>query len=289
MKYVLVLVALIVMVSCNQKKIERLQAQQDSTAQVSFKKDTTIIGFISAMNDIQENLDSIKALEKIISVQTSSGVELKSDAKRQIIEDVNMIHQLLVKNKEQVANLQQRLGKSNKKIAELEKMVALMTKQIEEKDAEITQLRSELQKLNIDIQGLNIKIKDISADNEQKAQTIKEKTTVIENQTVEINKAFYAFGTTKELADNNVIEKEGGVLGVGRTVKMKKDFNHDYFSVIDIREFKELKLNVKKARIVTTHPAGSFHLTGDKTVESLVIDDPAEFWKASKYLLIVTN
>ena len=104
-----------------------------------------------------------------------------------------------------------------------------------------------------------------------------------------MNTAFYAFGTKKELAEKNVIEKEGGVLGIGKTIKMKKDFNRDYFMKIDIREFNQLPLNTKKAKIVTTHPAGSYHLTGTKTVESLIIDNPEDFWKASKYLLIVVE
>ena len=291
MKRIIVIFAVVaLLVSCNQKKIDRLQSMQDSTAQVSFKKDTTIVGFISAMNEIQENLDSIKTIEKIVSVQAASNVELKADAKQRIIEDINMIHGLLQKNKELIASLQQKLRNSNVKIAELEKMISLMTKQLADKDAEIAQLNEELQKLHIDIAGLNVKIKDISTESEQKSQTIKEKTQTIDQQTVTINTVYYAFGTTKELAENNVLEKEGGVLGVGRSLKMKKDFNQQYFTATDLREFKKMDLNVKKARIVTTHPEGSYHFTGsEKNVESLVIDNPTEFWKASKYLLVVID
>ena len=290
MKRIIVIFALTALVSsCNQKKIDRLQAMQDSTAMVSFQKDTSILGFISAMNEIQENLDSIKTLEKIVSVQAAPNVELGSNAKQRIIEDVNMIHDLLKKNQELVVSLQKKLKSSNIKIAELEKMISLMTKQLADKDVEIAELNEQLRKMHIDIEGLNVKIKDITADSEQKAQTIKEKTKTIEEQTVTINTVYFAFGSVKELRDNNVLEKEGGVLGVGRSLKMKKDFNHGYFSVTDLREFKQLDLNVKKARIVTTHPEGSFHFTGEKTVESLIIDNPAEFWKASKYLLIVID
>ncbi len=290
MKRIIVIFALTALVSsCNQKKIDRLQAMQDSTAQVSFKKNTSIIGFISAMNEIQENLDSIKILEKIVSVQAASNVELKTDEKQRIIEDINMIHDLLKKNKELVASLQKKLKSSNVKIAELEKMISLMTKQLADKDVEIAQLNEELRKLHIDIEGLNVKIKDITADSEQKTQTIKEKVKTIDEQTVTINTVYFAFGTIKELRDNNVLEKEGGVLGVGRSLKMKKDFNQEYFSVTDLRNFKQMDLNVKKARIVTTHSEGSYHFTGDKTVESLIIDNPVEFWKASKYLLVVID
>lgn len=289
MRFFVVVFAFVALISCNQKKIDRLQAMQDSTAQVSFQKDTTIVSFISVMNEIQENLDSIKAIEKIVSVQAASNVELKTDAKQQIIEDVTMIHELLLKNKALVASLQKKLKNSNVKIAELEKMISLMTKQLAGKDEEIATLNGELRKLHIDVEGLNVKIKDITADSEKKSQTITEKTKTIEEQTIAINTVHFAYGTVKELAENNVIEKEGGVLGVGRTVKMKKDFNQAYFSISDLRDFKQLDLNVKKAKIVTTHPEGSYHFTGEKTVESLVIDNPVEFWKASKYLLIVID
>ena len=289
MRFFIVIIAFVALVSCNQKKIERLQAMQDSTAQVSFQKDTTIVSFISAMNEIQENLDSIKAIEKIVSVQTASNVEMKTDAKQRIIEDVTMIHELLQKNKALIASLQKKLKNSNIKIAELEKMISLMTKQLAEKDEEIAVLNGELRKLHIDIEGLNVKINDITAESEKKSQTIKEKTKTIDEQTIALNTVYFAYGTAKELSENNVIEKEGGVLGVGRSLKMKKDFNQEYFSITDLRDFKQLDLNVKKAKLITTHTEGSYHFTGDKTVESLIIDNPAEFWKASKYLLIVID
>ncbi len=72
-------------------------------------------------------------------------------------------------------------------------------------------------------------------------------------------------------------------------MKLKKDFNRVEFMKVDLREFSQLPLNTKKARLVTFHPAESYHLTGEKTVENLVIDKPQEFWKASKYLLIVVE
>ena len=104
-----------------------------------------------------------------------------------------------------------------------------------------------------------------------------------------MNTAYYAFGTKKELAEKNVIEKEGGVLGLGKTLTLKKDFNRDYFQKVDIREFKQLTLNAKKAELLANHPADSYHFTGTNTVEALVIDKPNEFWKASKYLVVVVE
>ena len=265
-----------------------MQAKQDSVAQLGVQKDNTILEYIGAMNDIQSNLDSIKAIEKIVSVQTAPGTEVKAEAKKRIVEDIAQINNLLQKNKELVKALQGKLRNSNLKIVELEKMIESLNKQMGEKDEEVASLKQQLEKLNIDVAGLNQKVETITKESEQ---AIKEKNEVIDTKTTELNTAYYAFGTKKELETKNVIEKEGGVLGMGKTLKLKKDFNRDFFMKVDIREFNQLQLNTKKAKLVTFHPDGSYHMTmtAKKTVESFIIDKPEEFWKASKYLLIVVE
>lgn len=290
MKKLLFVLSVVVFVSCGQhkKEIARMQAKQDSIAQLGVQKDNSILEYISAMNEIQSNLDSIKTIEKIVSVQTAPGTELKAEAKKRIVEDIAQINNLLQKNKALVSALQGKLRNSNLKIVELEKMIEMLNKQVGDKDAEVASLKQELENLHIDVAGLNQKIETITKESEQ---TIKEKNEVIDTKTTELNTAFYGFGTKKELETKGVIEKEGGVLGMGKTLKLKKDFNRDFFMKIDIREFNQLPLNTKKAKLVTYHADGSYHMvmTDKKTVESIVIDNPAEFWKASKYMLIVVE
>jgi hypothetical protein len=290
MKKLLFILSIVVLASCGQHKreIARMQLKQDSIAALGVQKDNSILEFIGSMNEIQANMDSVKTIQKIVSVQTAPGTELKADAKKRIIEDIRQINQLLQKNKELMKSLQGRLNSSNVKLKELQTMIELQTKQMAEKDAELVRLNTELANLNVNVKGLNQKIETITAESEA---TIKEKNAAIDAQTIAMNTAFYAFGTKKELDEKNVIEKEGGVLGMGKTVKMKKDFNRDYFKQIDIREFATIALNTKKAKLVSFHPEGSYHflMTAKKTVESLIIDKPEEFWKASKYLLIVVE
>ena len=288
MKKIVFILSVFILASCGQHKkdIARMQAMQDSIAQLGVQKDNSILEFIGAMNEIQSNLDSIKSIEKIVSVETAPGTELKAEAKRRIVEDIAQINNLLQKNKELVKSLQGKLRASNLRITELETMISNLTRQVGEKDSEIASLRQELDALNINVAGLNQKIQKITAESEK---TIQEKTQVISDQTIAINTAYYAFGTKKELADNNVIEKEGGVLGIGKTITLKKDFNRDYFQKVDIREFSQLPLNAKKAKVVTNHAADSYHFSGEKPVEALIIDKPAEFWKASKFLVIVVE
>ncbi len=280
--------SVLVLVSCGQhkKEIAVMQARQDSISLVAEQKNNTILEFIDEMNEIQTNLDSIKAIEKIISVEKASSVELKTSAKERIAGDIAQINTLLQKNKELVKSLTNKYKASNAKIAELEITIANMNKQLTDKDADIASLTAELEALHINVTNLNQQIETITAES---AKTIKEREQAFEEQANVLNTAYWAFGTKKELAEKNVIEKEGGVLGMGKSLTLKKDFNRDYFQKIDIREFKQMTLNAKKAVLLANHPADSYHLTGTKTVESLVIDKPDEFWKTSKYLVVVVE
>jgi DNA repair exonuclease SbcCD ATPase subunit len=288
MKKLMYVLSVLVLASCGQhkKEIAWMQAKQDSITQVAEQKNNTILEFIGEMNEIQSNLDSIKAIEKIISVEKASSIELKTDAKKRIAEDIAQINALLQKNKALVKSLTNKYRDSNAKIAELETTIANMTNQMAAKDADIASLTAELEALHINVTSLNQQIETITAES---AKTIKEKEQAFEEQANVLNTAYWAFGTKKELADKNVIEKEGGVLGLGKTLALKKDFNRDYFQKIDIREFKQIILNAKKAVLLANHPADSYHLTGTKTVEALVIDKPTEFWKTSKYLVVVVE
>ncbi len=79
------------------------------------------------------------------------------------------------------------------------------------------------------------------------------------------------------------------MLGIGKTPLIKKDFNRSYFTEIDIRNLDYIPLMVKKAKLVSVHPADSYHISGAKGADTLFIEDSAEFWKASKYLVIILN
>ncbi|HSO87959.1 MAG TPA: hypothetical protein VLQ91_15495 [Draconibacterium sp.] len=290
-KLLILMVAVVAFSSCHnyKKDAERLMMVRDSLAQETAFRDSSIVGFLNDFSEIQANLDSIKKIEKLVTVQSSSGRELNASQKQMILEDIALLNDLLKRNKELTASLQKKLKDANFKIGnlegtmkELQLMVNNLEAQTQEKDNEIVVLKEDVKKLNVDISSLNEKIVAVETESQQKTQTI-------ETQTVALNKAYYAFGTMKELKDNGIIEKSGGVIGIGKTPVMKKDFNRDYFTEIDIRNFDYLRLMAKKAKLITVHPAGSYHFTGKKLSDTLFIDNSAEFWKASKYLVVLTD
>ena len=237
------------------------------------EKDAAIQELVSSFNEIQENLNTIKEKEKIISKVTSDGdVKSKED---QIKEDIQSIYDLMAKNKDRIGSLSKKLKNSKLKIEGLEKMIENMQATLNLKDSEIEELKTKIEGLNVELSNLTTNYKAVENESNQKTEII--------------NTAFYAIGTSKELKEKNVITKEGGIIGLGKTTKLSSDFNKDYFTKINIEKTTSINLGAKKIKILTTHPSNSYKLIGEKPIEKLEITNTKEFWSASKYLVIILD
>jgi len=288
--FVLLFVVSFVFSCGNKAEMERLQAVNDSLMAIGNDKDGAINDFISGYNEIQENLKKIKEKENIIRNQTSAGGEMQQATKDQINEDILSIYELMLKNKQEVESLQKKLKSSNVKAAEFQKMITTLNEQIARKDQEIEELKQQLEQLNFDIENLNVQIGQLASNVDSLSSENRQKSEELEAKTEALNTAYYVFGTKKELIEKEVITKEGGFIGIGKMEKLRQDFNTDYFSKIDITKVSEIQLSVKKAKMLTTHPAGSFQMIEtEKSVDKLVIKDSKKFWSVSKYLVIVTE
>lgn len=290
MKRILVIMLMVpVLFGCNQQKIKQLEARNDSLMQQTNLKDESINEFLASFNDIQENLDSIKAKEMIITEKTESKTELQKKAKDQINEDINTIYNLMVDTRSKLDDVKKKLGKSNFQIKELEKMVDNFTVQLEQKDGEIAALRTELENMDIQITALTKNVGDLEQMNTEKEAVIADQQEMIDQKTIEMNTAYYAIGTKKELKENNIITAEGGFIGIGKNKKLKGDFNDKLFTKIDIRQVTEIPLPGKKSQIVTTHATDSYKINGEDDKRVLEILNKDTFWKSSKYLVVISD
>jgi chromosome segregation ATPase len=281
--YLLLIAVAVSSTSCNRKEIARLKAKNDSLMMAGSSKDANLVEFVDAFNSIQSNLDSIKQKEKIIDKAAQGGFEVKGDRKEQIQSDINYIYSLLQKNRLLVAELSAKLKKSNKHVAELEKMIENLNKQITEKDGQIAQLKDELGKLNIQVQDLGTQVTTLNTNVSNLTNENKERQKVIEEKTAELNTAYYIIGTVKELKDKNVIKKEG-FLGTAKDVNSNID--KSLMTKVDITTVTTIPIKKKKATVISTHPASSYKIEGDKTADNLVILNQTEFWSLSKVLVI---
>ena len=288
-KFALVLLIIPFLISCNQQKIKQLESKSDSLVQQANLKDESINEFLQAFNEIQYNLDSIKTKEMIISDRTEGKTEFKKKAKDQINDDINTIYLLLTDTKDKLAELRKRLGKSNYQVQELEKLVNIMSKQIEAKDEQIESLRLDLEAMNIKVTTLTKDVSDLKLETAEQQVVINDQTEMIDEKTIELNTAYYAVGTKKELKENNIISAEGGFIGIGKGKKLKPDFNADYFTKIDIRETIQIPIPGKKIQVITSHPTESYKITGEGDERVLEITNTAEFWKSSKHLVVISD
>ena len=272
---------MIVLFSCNTDELENKIAdleQEKLASNTNLEgKEAVIVDFIGSMNEIQDNLAKIKEREKIITTRFDNGNgEMDENQKTQIVEDIELINNLLLENKNKMASLNSKLKKSNLKITELEKMIESMATQMQQKDAEISSLQEKLVQANEQLKVLfeeyNNRIEELG------------------NKEDKLNTAFYCFGSAKELKEQGVITKEGGFVGLGKSIKLSDNFNKKYFTQIDIKLINEIKLMSKKAKIITNHPANSYKIEGkDGSAEKLVILDNEAFWSSSKYLVLVVE
>ena len=68
---------------------------------------------------------------------------------------------------------------------------------------------------------------------------------------------------------------------------LQSNFNKEYFTKIDIRVDKEIKLYSSSAKMLTSHPSSAYTLQRDANKQYVLrITDPQLFWSTSKYLVI---
>ncbi len=269
----------------NKKQTERIVKLEGDSARLTglvASKDATINQLFQTLNEIEENLASIRAKENLITEQTADQQEMKADVKDRINQSIAEINELMEKNQQLINRLNAQVRSSNLRIAELNKTIDRMKETIETKEKEIAGLKENLAKLNVEIESLNTKVAGLEQEN-------KEKEKVIDDKIIELNKAWYVVGNRRDLRDKGIINREGGFIGIGRVTTPAGDIIRKQFTEIDLREITEIPLNTRRAELVTTHSEGSYRFVGDNPVEKLVITNPAEFWKASKYLVISTR
>lgn len=285
LRLALVAIALLTtVISCNQKEkrqVALLTKENEVLRSDAKAKDSTINQFFLLLNEIEQNLAEVKQKQQLISRNTVQDGELKKDVREQIDEDIQTINELMDKNHKTIAYLSKKLKESNMKIAEFERMLVKTSQQLAERDSEIVQLKGKLTELNFSIEKLNTRIDTLTEDNV--ALTVK-----VNQQTEAMNTAWYAFGSKKELLEHGITDKTGGFLGIGKSTRMKSDFDNSYFTRLNIPQTKSLTLFVKKAKLITTHPTDSYQLVLNQNggVDRIEITNPEKFWSASKYLVI---
>ncbi|MCD8165015.1 MAG: hypothetical protein LUE93_02080 [Bacteroides sp.] len=280
-KLVLVIVCAAALASCDGIKggSKSLRVENDSLQAELNRRNYELDEIMGTFNEIQEGFRQINAAENRVDLNRGTMSEHSLTDKEQIRADLTFITKKMEDNRNQIAKLQEMLNKSNANSAQFKKMVQELQAQLVTQETRITELQSELAAKNIRIQelddmvtGLSSEKENLTAENQAKAQTVA-------TQEAALNTAWFVFGTKSELKSQKILE--------GSDVLRSSDFNQQYFTQIDIRTTREIKLYSKRAELLTAHPKASYELEKDEKGQlTLKITDPSAFWSTSKYLVI---
>lgn len=280
MKKIMILaLSVVALTSCNQfgGKSDELSRERDSLMQILNQKDDELNEIMSCVNEVQDGFARINEAEGRITV--ADGNPESASTRGIIQENMQYIEQAMQQNRELIAQLQEKLKTTTFNVKALEQTIAQLEDQLQKQNERIQELEASLAEKDIviarqgeQIDNLNENVNSLTAENREKAETVAA-------QDKDLHTAWFVFGTKAELKEQKIL-KDGDVLKSG-------DFNKDFFTEIDTRVVKEIKLYSKNAEILTTHPAGSYTLAKNEKKEYVLrISDAKKFWSVSKYLVI---
>lgn len=284
-KIIIAVLALVMTGACTDKKVQEQkdlasQSTIDSLTEVVNQKNNELNDIMSTFSDIQEGFRQINEAEGRVDLARKGG---EKSSRSDILENIAFIKRTMDLNKERIAKLKEQLKESSFNNVKLQATIENLNKELQNKQQQINALQAELDAKNVhiadqdkQIADLNTNVTTLSADNDAKARAI-------ERQDKQLHTAWYVFGTKKELKEQHILESSNRVLKGG-------NFNKDYFTKIDIRVDKVIKLYSKSAKVLTSHPAGSYSLDKDANgLYTLRISNPTAFWSVSKYLVVVVK
>jgi hypothetical protein len=236
------------------------------------EKDSLLSSFIQSYSEIQLSLSSIRSSQKLIGANSS--IETRNTNKQSILENINKIDELMKKNKATILLLKEKTNSAGTEngIA-YENLIATLEKISIENDNEIPAIMNSIDSIGLELKQLNKKYDDALSEADRKNKLL--------------NTAYYTAGNEKDLVSKGVITKQGGFIGLGKTQKLSESFNKNNFVKVDISKLKSIKLSAKKIKLITIHPQNSYSITSTGSQSIITINNPSEFWSASKYMVVL--
>ena len=285
--FIAIALAALFATSCNVERSEKYQAllaERDSLYTEVVAAQGGFDQALNTINEIEVALESVRAAEGIIMMESEEGNTNKA------VSEINAIQQTLQENRTKIANLEKELASQGAQSKALNQTVNRLKKQLEEKDTYINSLKVELQQSRQQIADLSTQVSDLNEDIEALNENIDvlnvqnaAQQATIETQDAALNTVWVCIATQQTLKEKGIVK--GGLFQPNAI--SKQGFDKSQFMQADMRELTNVPLNTKKATIITTHPEGSYEITANEDGSKVLnIKDKEAFWSISKYLVI---
>ena len=283
-----ILVAAFALTGCNNAEKEEEARRQEALNQATRDELAAAVSdrdqLLDLVNQINSDMNEIRQLENIMSAPSGNETLSQQD---QLKNNIAAIQNTLRARREKLADLEKRLGSSNLSNSKLQATITSLREQLDQQAAEIQSLTASLGEarerigiLDQAVDSLNSTVQAVTMvkDSIDSANT---------NLTNELNLCYYAIGTKSELKDNGLISS--GFLRKTKLDLTDGSYNSSFFTKADKRTLTVIDLNATKAKIMTSHPDGSYNIAESNGHKVLQITNPAAFWSLSNYLVIEIN
>jgi len=292
MRKSLLLLAVAVFASACVSKSE-YDRQLAQAAALSAEKDSLLTEVVSTqrfITDVNGEIDKVRTGQPVQAREGEMEQLSPAEARAQLLARVQELTA-------RVKTAEDRMAQSRRRIAALTAGNEDLTKRF---DSTVAAFQTLVDQQKQEIAGLVEQVTVLTAQNAQ----LREANTQLaaEGQAlradkdalvVEQNTIYWVSGTQADLIARGIIERRGGMLGIGRTTVLSRTLNAEEFTAADRRELMELTLPDanKEYRIVSPND-----LTGldaapadGKFKGTIRISNPTAFWRTSRFLVLVEN
>ena len=247
----------------------QLQAQKDSLTRVVIDADM----FIGQMDSAIKTVRGLSRTRRVSNESSTLADQLV--ARREVMDRVDALVARARSTASQLADVQRKLATSDSANADLQARIAQDAQMIADLGATIERQRTMIVALEMQADSLGREVKTLGDRH---------------------YRAYYVIGTEKELVATGVAVKEGGanliIARPGRTLVPARALDAQAFSAIDQRQIVEIQVpdSTKRYKLVSRQSLDAAEVEGREGLTfkgNLKITKPEEFWKSSRYLILV--
>jgi predicted nucleic acid-binding Zn-ribbon protein len=287
----LIISGVIVLLNKNSRINELTTEWQSLNTQIE-TRDSVINDLDGTISEIEQNLTFIKNKRGQLELEQMEGSPAKQE---RIIEDIALMNTMLEESEKEIEALNDKLASSNVEVKSFRDRIARLTSEVKEQNNVIAGLKKEIEERDVQLAVMDEKVNTLETEMvvindslNQMNEVIVESTEKILEMDHELHKAYWTYGTFRELKEHGVVSRDGGILGIlGTTKSIREDLNDNFFTELDIRNTTTIPLHAKRVDVISEHSDSSYQFVyEDDLIAFLEIRDPEEFWKLTKYAVI---
>jgi ABC-type transporter Mla subunit MlaD len=248
---------------------KQLAAQKDSLTRVVLQADDFIM-----------HIDS--SVSRVVGKPKTKKKDAKLDPLAQQLQNRKAVMERVDALVARTRETAKQLAKANKDNEELKAQLAT-------DEAMINDLNSTIQRQTATIDALSTRVDSLNGVTREMGATIA-------SLEAQHNKAFYVIGKEDELLDRGVIVREGGanllIAHPGRTIQISRNADANAFTAVDQRAANVIQMPdpTRRYRVVSRQSldyATVENRDNESFTGNLKITKPAQFWGASRFLVVV--